>query len=104
MRLFGGDVVATGVMIQPQTVLTAVVALTALALFADMGAAVPTENPDSDIGASDGAGLPDPVPDFVSSILDAVGGFLQGAIDGLLGPVVSELAGGATAVSVPNGA
>lgn len=84
-------------MIQPRTLLTAVVAVTALALFAGTGAAVPTENPGADAGASDGAGLPDelpdPVPDFVSSILDAIGQFVDGILNGNPGDEVSDSAG-----------
>ncbi|WP_418281728.1 hypothetical protein [Halorubrum sp. DTA98] len=85
---------------------TLVVALAAVVLIgtglaAGAVAADAGEPPGPDGDASDDAGppsdLPDPVPEFVGDLLDAIDGFLSGAIDDL-GDAVSGIAGGSSGV------
>lgn len=67
---------------------TTAVAVALLVLAATAGTATaqierPLGVPGGDVGPP--GGLPDQVPDFVSSILDAVGSFLAGLLDAVLG-------------------
>lgn len=47
--------------------------------------------------------LPGPVPDFVGTILDTIGQFLNGVLDGALGPAVSDEAGNAAVLGSTEG-
>lgn len=59
---------------------------------ADEGAGASDASDESADGVGPSDGLPDPVPDFVSSIHDAIDSFLHGTIDHL-GEALSDLLG-----------
>lgn len=79
---------------------TLVVALAAVVLIGTGAAAgaVTADTNANDSPAADGdagppSDLPDPVPEFVGDLLDAIDGFLSGATDDL-GDIASGIAGG----------
>lgn len=78
-----------------QLLRTAGALVAVLALVTGAAAAAPAASTTTDGEAAIGppGGLPDPVPDFVSSILDAITGFLDDVTGGNPGEAVSTAAG-----------
>ena len=74
-----------------RTVGTLVLALTLLTGAAAAAPAVDTDDATNAVGPP--GGLPDQVPDFVTTILELIQEFLTGGSDGSLGPDVSDAAG-----------
>lgn len=81
---------------------SAVAALVVLALFAGAGAAAPTGGHEQ-ADAGPPSDLPGPVPDFVGDILNTIQQFLDGALEGVLGPAVSGDAGANTTTADATG-
>lgn len=81
---------------------SAAAALVALTLFVGAGAAAPNgvyEQTD----ASPPSDLLGPVPDFVGDVLNSVQQSLDGVLEGVLGPAVSDDAGTNTTTADANG-
>lgn len=73
----------------------AAVALAVLVATVGTASALPGNDHDTSVDGERGPpdDLPDPVPDFVTGILDRVGGFVNDVLDGSLGDAVSDVAG-----------
>lgn len=70
-------------------------------LFVGAGAAAPVDSTDQSTAGDAGppSDLPGPVPDFVENVLHTIGQFVDGVLEGALGPAVSDDAGQSTSGS-----